>query len=115
MVSSIFIIHGITRSVINKTVGGFGEFLDSKGFVVGLLIAWIITVYEIIGGLAMAAGKYVSYLAIGFIIHQLMGIILVHVQNGWFVVGGGTGGMEYSVLIISSLLLLFAFYNKKSA
>jgi hypothetical protein len=26
------------------------------------------------------------------------------VHNGWFVVGGGTGGAEYSVLLITALL-----------
>ena len=112
VVSAIFIIHGIARSLIYKTVDGFGEFLDSKGFVFGLIIAWFITVFEIVGGLTMATGKYVSYIAIGFVIHQVMGIVLVHAQNGWFVVGASTGGVEYSVLIIASLLLLAAFHKK---
>ena len=113
VVSSIFIIHGIARSVIYKTVDGFGEFLDSKGFVIGFFIAWFITIFEIVGGLTMAAGKYVSYIAIVFIIQLIMGIILVHMQHGWFVVGAHTGGVEYSVLIIASLVLLAVSYRKK--
>ena len=35
-----------------------------------------------------------------------MGIIMVHAGNGWFVVGGSTGGKEYSVLLIISFLFL---------
>lgn len=35
-----------------------------------------------------------------------MGIILVHRYDGWFVVGGGRNGMEYSVLLISSLFIV---------
>lgn len=115
-VSLIFIIHGTSRSIIDKSVGGFGSFLDSKGFVGGLYIAWFITLYEIVGGLTMASGKWVKYISAGFILHQVMGIILVHLQNGWFVVGGGTGGVEYSALIIVSLVVILAsdLKNNKS-
>jgi putative oxidoreductase len=34
-----------------------------------------------------------------------MGILLVHRHDGWFVVGGGRNGVEYSVLLIAVLLL----------
>ncbi len=33
-----------------------------------------------------------------------MGIVLVHAPAGWFVVGHGRNGMEYSVLLIAALL-----------
>ena len=35
-----------------------------------------------------------------------MGILLVHAPEGWFVVGAGRNGMEYSVLLIASLALV---------
>lgn len=35
-----------------------------------------------------------------------MGIVLVHAPEGWFVVGLGRNGMEYSVLLIVCLLSL---------
>ena len=34
-----------------------------------------------------------------------MGIILVHLREGWFVVGGGRNGVEYSVLLVSIFLV----------
>ncbi len=34
----------------------------------------------------------------------LMGIVMVHAQDGWFVVGKGRNGAEYSVLLIVALL-----------
>ena len=34
-----------------------------------------------------------------------MGIILFHRHNGFFVVGPGTGGWEYSALLITCLLV----------
>ena len=49
------------------------------------------------------------------IIELSMGIIMMHAGNGWFVVGGGTGGVEYSVLLIVSFLFLaFTHSGKKN-
>jgi putative oxidoreductase len=35
-----------------------------------------------------------------------MGIILVHAKEGWFVVGAGRNGVEYSVLLIAVFVAL---------
>lgn len=105
LVAGLFMAHGIVRSAVG-TVDDFGVFLDSRGFPFGLALAWLITVYEVAGGAAMAAGKWTGPLALGFVLHQVMGIILVHAKNGWFVVGHGTYGVEYSVLLIGSCLLI---------
>ena len=106
-VALIFVSHGVQRSMIYKTVDQFGGFLDSKGFVIGFYLAWFITVFELIGGTLLALGRYTRYISAGLVIHQIMGIALVHAKNGWFVVGAGTGGMEYSVLLIFALVVIF--------
>jgi len=36
----------------------------------------------------------------------VMGIILVHFKEGWFVVGGGQNGVEYNFLLICVLLAI---------
>jgi len=61
----------------------------------------------------MAAGYFVRWIAAIFITELLVGIFLVHLQNGWFVVGATQGGMEYSVLLIISLLVIAAHDRKK--
>ena len=99
--------HGVVRLGAG-TVDGFGEFLNSKGFLIGAAIAWFLTIFEIIGGLVMAAGYFVKWVAAIFMIGIGMGTILVHARNGWFVVGHQSGGVEYSVLIIFSLLVIAA-------
>ena len=109
-VGIIFIAHGAIRTYAG-TVGGFGEFLGTKGFPLGAAIAWSITIFEMFGGSLLALGKYVSVIGLIFIAHQIMGIALVHFQNGWFVVGYSTGGMEYSVLLIASLITIIAKPN----
>lgn len=107
VVASLLAAHGVMR--LNEgTVNGFGEFLNSKGFMIGPAIAWFLTIFEIVGGLIMAAGYFVKWIAAIFMIEIVMGIILVHAKNGWFVVGHQSGGVEYSVLIIFSLLVIVA-------
>jgi len=97
--------HGGIRTYAG-TVGGFGGFLESKGFPAGEAIAWAITVFEIAGGIALALGFYVRILAAIFILELIMGIILVHAAIGWFVVGYTSGGAEYSTLLILCLMVI---------
>ncbi|MFI5129671.1 MAG: hypothetical protein ACHQFX_06760 [Chitinophagales bacterium] len=60
----------------------------------------------------MAGGYFVKWIAAVFIIEIINGIILVHAPNGWFVVEYQNGGVEYSVLIIFSLLVIAASFRK---
>jgi putative oxidoreductase len=96
------IIHGTTRLAIGG-VEGFGGFLATNHIPLGLVVAWAITISEIIGGLALAAGFFVMPLSCLFAFELLMGIALVHFKEGWFVVGAGRNGMEYSVVLIAAL------------
>ena len=109
----LLITHGVTR-ISNGTVGGFGEFLSGNGFPLGFFIAWGITVFEIFGGLSLILGYFVRWICAVFILELATGIILVHANNGWFVVGGGTGGMEYSVLLIVSFFVIAGTSREKS-
>jgi putative oxidoreductase len=112
-VAVLLIIHGVTR-IGNGSVGGFGEFLNGNGFPFGFYIAWGITFFEISGGLLIILGYFVPWICMIFIIELTAGIILVHAGNGWFVVGGGTGGMEYSVLLILSFFVIAGTSTKRN-
>lgn len=103
----LMMAHGAMR-LIENSLSSFGEFLNGKGFLIGTPIAWSLTLFELIGGILMILGFFVRWVALGLIIELLMGIILVHAQNGWFVVGHQTGGVEYSVLLIVCLLVVAA-------
>lgn len=109
--SLILAAHGVMR-LSAGTVDDFGEFLNTRGFIVGPAIAWFLTLFEMAGGLLMATGYFVKWIAAIFIIEHCFGIILVHAPNGWFVVGYQSGGVEYSVLIIFSLLMIAASDKK---
>lgn len=101
----IFVAHAAVR-IVTSTIGQFGSFLEDKGFSFGVLIVWLITIYEIAGGLLLAFGIFTRWLALGFIILIAVGIVIIHAANGWFVGEHGTGGMEYSVLLIAALIVI---------
>lgn len=50
-VASVFVIHGITRTMLGG-VGEFGGFIESWGFPAGVAIAWAVTVTKILGGMS---------------------------------------------------------------
>jgi putative oxidoreductase len=99
LVAATMAIHGITRVVIGG-VEGFGGFLTSSGFPLGSAIAWAITLFEIAGSLALALRVQPTLVATAFALELVMGIVLVHAPEGWFVVGAGRNGMEYSVVLV---------------
>lgn len=102
-IAVVFIAHAVVRTG-NGTIPRFGEFLESKGFPAGVVLVWMITVFEITGGLLFALGKFVRWVAAGFILLLLTGIGIIHAELGWFVGEHGTGGCEYSFILIIALL-----------
>ena len=106
MTGVVFFLHAGARLVQNS-FSDFGDFLNEKGFVLGLYIAWAVTLFELLGSIAMFLRYFVKWFCIGETIILVTGIFLVHLQNGWFVVGMTLGGIEYSVVLITILMAIF--------
>jgi putative oxidoreductase len=104
-VAVLMMIHGVAR-IYFGIVDDFGEFLTLKNLPLGFYLAWAITMFEIVGSVLLAIGRYVAPLAVIFAVHLLCGILLVHLKEGWFVVGPGKNGAEYSVLLIAVFITL---------
>jgi len=102
LLAGLIAAHGWARWLSGGVVP-FGGWLDGLGFPLGVWIAAAITVYEIFGTPLLALGRWVSLLCLGYCFIYAMGIVLVHWPAGWFVVGLGRNGMEYSVLLIACL------------
>lgn len=106
-IAIFFMAHAAVRIAID-TMPTFAGFLAAKGFPFSLALVWAITAYELLAGTLMALGKWVRWLTIGFQAISIGGIILIHAKLGWFVGEHGVGGMEYSLCLSVSLLVLAA-------
>jgi putative oxidoreductase len=104
-VAALLGIHGYARAFAGA-VAPFGGFLDATGFPAGLVLAWAITIFEMTASLCLASGRGVRLVAPVFIAILTTGMILVHGPEGWFVVGLGRNGCEFSVLLIVCLVAL---------
>jgi putative oxidoreductase len=107
-----FVAHAIVR-IANGTIERFAGFLSTKGLFATTAMVWGITLYEIIGGIALAFGYCQKYLSLGFILMLVMGNVIIHYENGWWVGEHGAGGMEYSCALILGLIVIAASKNEK--
>ncbi len=93
----------------------FGGYLESLGYPFGTALAWSVLVIQTVCSLAMLCNRFVVPACIGHIVIVTFGLIHFHLPNGWYVVGPGTGGMEWAVILLSSLLgVLLAYWPRKA-
>lgn len=101
----------LTHSLVGMFDGGinaFGDlYLNAIGFApLGIPIAWAIKLSHVAAAISLLADKYVKLFGTITIFVLVMGIIMVHYPEGWFVVGGGRNGVEYNFLLICVLLAI---------
>lgn len=106
-VAIILFTHAIP-GMFDGGINDFGKlYLDPLGFApLGLTLAWAIKLSHVVCAVLLLINKWVKPAAIITIFILLMGIILVHYPEGWFVVGGGRNGVEYNFLLICVLLVI---------
>lgn len=113
VVALLLSVHSIYR-IIAGDVGGFGGYLSSIGFPLGVFLAWLITLLTLASSIALVFGRLIVPACLCHIVVLLAGILLDHRHDGWFVVGGGRNGMEYSVLLIACLMgVLWSHWPRK--
>ena len=105
VVAGLIAAHGWMRFAGGGVVP-FGEWLTSQHVPFGFVIAAAITAIEGLGTPLYALGRYVPPLSVVYASIYAIGIAMVHAREGWFVVGAGRNGAEYSVLLIACLLCL---------
>lgn len=104
LVGVIYVMHGWPKFAggVENTAG----FLGTLGFPAPLAFAWLVTLLETVGGALLVVGFLVTPLALLFIVEMLLGILLVHAPNGFYVIGPGQDGVEFNLLLIGALLVL---------
>ena len=113
-IALIFLAHAIVRVLLEGSMNQFAEFLEGEGFIYSTAVVWLITVFEITGGIALIFGYYIKWFAAGFILLLIIGCVLVHIVHGWFTGEHGSGGCEYSFALIVALIVVAAA-DKSSA
>ncbi len=103
----VMLTHSLS-GMFDGSINGFGtQYLDKVGFApIGLPLAWFIKLSHIVCALSLALDKYTKIMSWITIFILVMGIFMVHLPNGWFVVGGGTNGIEYNVVLILAFLTI---------
>ncbi|RKR05293.1 putative oxidoreductase [Flavobacterium sp. 90] len=106
-VAIILLTHSIF-GIFDNGINDFGNlYLNQIGFApFGVAIAWSIKLSHIVAAVLLIWNKHIKLAGFVTIFVLIMGIILVHFQEGWFVVGGGRNGAEYNFLLIIVLLAI---------
>ena len=84
----------------------FGDWLATQGVPLPYVVARAVTWAEVLGSPCLALGLLVRPWALLFMLIYACGLVLVHMPDGWYVVGPGRNGMEYSVLLLGGLALV---------
>lgn len=106
VIGVIFVAHGAPK-LFGGGEAALAGFLSSLGFPAPALFAWVVTVLEFFGGIALVLGFLVTPVSLLFGVEMATGIVFVHAKNGFYVVGtGGPPGIEFNLLLIAGLLAL---------
>lgn len=101
----LLIMHSVP-GMLDGGVNIFGsEYLNKIGFSpIGVPLAWLIKLSHLAAAFLFVFNKKIIFASLITLPVMILGIILIHYKEGWFVVGGGRNGMEYNILIIMILL-----------
>jgi putative oxidoreductase len=88
----LFILHGVYLKAMVFGMAGAGGYFESLGLPAAF--AWVVMIYETIGGIMLILGIYTRWVAIFLGIHLLFAAYIGHAANGWAFNSPG-GGYEY--------------------
>lgn len=114
-VALIILMHPLHGFSHPENLPRFGEFLSALGYPAGTVLAWAIIVLQALASLALLANRLVPLACVTHIIVICFGIVHVHAQYGWYVVGPGSGGMEWGFILLTCLFGVLAAYWPPSA
>ena len=99
----MFLAH-VALKIFVFTVPGFVGYFGSLGL--PAIVAYGTIALELLGGIALILGIYVSWVALPLAIEVLGTIVLVHGANGWLFTNKG-GGWEYPAFWTVGLIVLY--------
>ena len=105
----VYFVHGLGKiaSVGPAAVGvaGFAGFLGSLGVPAPGVFAWVVTLVEVFGGLAILLGVLTRYAAFLVALDALVATVIYHAPNGFVVT---SNGIEFTLVnFFAAIALVF--------
>lgn len=109
VVGVTFVAHGAPK-LFEGGVSDLAVLLADLGVPLPEAAAWLVSLVEFGGGLALLVGLLVTPVALLLAAHMAAGVVLLHAPAGWHVVGPlaehPPGGVELNVVLLAALLAL---------
>ena len=109
-----FMAHGWAK--LSRGPAEFAKLLEYTGTPQPEITAWVSTLVEILGGLAILAGAFVAAVSVPLIVTMLVAMFTVHLRYGFSAINSigltaegpqfGPPGYEVNLLYIAGLLAL---------
>lgn len=109
----IFIGHGAPKFgwIGDRTLADTAGFLDGIGVPWPLYSAFLLALFEAVGGAMLVIGLVTRFWSAGLAFAMLIAVTAVHLENGMF----GQGGYEWALLLMAcSVALMFEGAGKAS-
>lgn len=104
-VGIVFAVHGYQKMFI-QGFDGVAGFFSSVGIPAAMFFAYLVTILELAGGIMLIAGLLTRWISGLLAINMIVAMFVVHIQNGFYVSGGG---YEFVlILLVSSLSLMLS-------
>jgi len=101
VVGLTFFMHGLQK--FQNGIDGVGGFFGSLGIPAPGFFALVVSLLEVVGGLALIAGLLTRFFGVLLAVDVVVALLLVHRPNGFF---AGDGGIELVLLLAASGLAL---------
>jgi putative oxidoreductase len=109
-----FMAHGCAK--LSRGPAGLAQLLEQIGAPLPEVTAWVSTLLEVLGGLAILAGAFVAAVSVPLIVMMLVPMFTVHLRYGFSAINTigltaegpqfGPPGYEVNLLYIAGLLAL---------
>jgi putative oxidoreductase len=102
VVGIVFLVHGGQKLFLTGFDGVAG-FLGSLGVPAPGLFAVIVTLVELLGGLALILGLFTRVVAVLLAVDMLVAILTVHLPNGFL---ASNNGIEFPLVLVAACVAL---------